>query len=67
VAVGADQDLDARPVAADLAHQAAQEIARLGAGGTPGRAQHGGNRAAVCVEHDNRLEAVFVVAGVEQP
>jgi hypothetical protein len=40
--------------------------ARLGAGGAPGRAQHGGDGAAVGVEHHDRLEAVFVVVGVEE-
>ncbi len=63
--VGADQDLNARPVLADLAHQAAQEVARLGTGRSPGWAQHGGDGAALAVEHDDRLEAVFVVVGVE--
>lgn len=66
VAVRADQDLDARPVAAELLHQAAQEGARLGAGGAPGRAQQGGNGAAVCVEDNDRLEAIRVVVGVEE-
>ncbi len=38
VAVSADQDLDPRPVPADLADQAAQDAARLGAGRALGRA-----------------------------
>ena len=53
-------------MAADLAHQAAEEAARLGARGTARGAQHRSHGSAVAVEHDERLEAVRVVAGVEQ-
>jgi hypothetical protein len=67
VAVGAEQDLDPRPVAADLAHQAAEEATHLPPGGPTRRAKQGGDGAALAVEHDDRLEAVFVVVGVEQP
>lgn len=67
MAVGADQDLDPWPVPAEQAEQAAQEGARLGAGRASGRAQHGGDGAALPVEHDGRLAAVFVLVGVEQP
>ena len=67
VAVGADQDLHPRPVAADLAHQPAQKGAGLGAPRPAGRAQHGGHRPALAVEHHDRLEAVLVVVGVEEP
>src|SRR5829696_1973311 len=41
--------------------------ASAGAGGTTGRAQHGGDRASLAVEDDDRLEAGVVVVGVEQP
>ena len=67
MAVGADQDLDARPVVADGAHQPAQAGADLGAGGAAGRAQQGGDGPALAIEHHDRLEAVVVVVGVEQP
>ncbi len=65
VAVGADQNLDARPGAADLVHQTTQEVACLGTGRASGRMQHGGDETALAVEHDNRLQASFVVVGVE--
>jgi len=32
-----------------------------------GGPQHGGQRAALAVEHHDRLEAVIVMVGVEQP
>ena len=67
VAVGADQDLHPGPVAADLAHQPAQKGAGLGTTRPAGRAQHGGHRPALAVEHHDRLEAILVVVGVEEP
>ena len=51
----------------DLAHQPAQESAGLASAGAAGRAQHGGHRPALAIEHHDRLEAVFVVVGVEEP
>ena len=66
MAVGTEQDLDTGPVAADLAHQAAEEATHLPPGRPAGGAQQGGDGAALAVEHDDRLEAVFVVVGVEQ-
>ncbi len=67
VAVGTEQDLDPRPVAADLAHQAAEEATHLLPGRPARRTQQGGHRTALAVEHDDRLEAILVVVGVEQP
>jgi hypothetical protein len=66
MAVGSDEDLNARPVATDLAHQPAEETARLGAGRAACGAQHGGNWPALAVERHERLEAVFVVVSVEE-
>src|SRR5215217_4929430 len=67
MAVGPDQDLDPRPVAADPAHEAAQEGAGLGAAGPASGAQHGGHRPALAIEDHDGLEAVLVVVGVEAP
>lgn len=67
MAVGADQNLHPRPGGADRAHQPAQAGADLGAGGAAGGAQHGGDGPALAVEPHDRLEAVVVVVGVEQP
>ena len=65
--VGAQQDLGLRPVGADGAQQAAQEGADLLAAGPFGGTKHGGDEAALAVEHDDRLKAVFVVMRIEQP
>jgi hypothetical protein len=67
VAVGPDQDLHPGPVAADLAHQSAEEGTGLGPRRPPGRAEHRGHGTALAVEHHDRLEAVLVVVGVEEP
>ncbi len=53
-------------MAADGAHQPAQEGAGLPPARPLGGAQHGGDRAPLAVEHHDRLEAVRVVVGVEQ-
>jgi hypothetical protein len=54
-------------VAADLVYQPAQKGTGLGATRPAGRAQHGGHRPALAVEHHDRLEAVLVVVGIEEP
>jgi hypothetical protein len=54
-------------VATDGAYQAAEESAGLPPARPLCRAQHGGDGAALAVEHDDRLEAVLVVVGVEEP
>ena len=56
-----------RPVGADRPQQAAQKGADLLAARPLGRAKHGGDEAALAVEDDDRLKAVFVVMGIEQP
>ena len=66
VAVGAQQDLDARPVVAQGRNQAAQPEHDLPSARPAGGAQEGGDHAALAVEDHDRLEAVFVVVGVEQ-
>src|ERR1035437_5821968 len=65
--VAAQQYLGFRPVGADGAQQAAQEAAYFLATGPFGGTQNGGDEAALAVEHDDRLEAVFIVMRVEQP
>ena len=65
--VSPDQDLDPRPVAADPAHEAAQEGSRLGAAGPASGAQHGGYRPTLAIEDHDGLEAVLIVVGVEEP
>src|SRR5512135_3765197 len=67
VAVGADEDRHLRPVAADRAHQAAEEGADFDACRPLRRAQDGGDKAAVTIEDDDRLKTVVVVMSVEQP
>src|ERR1700674_2294305 len=65
--VAAQQYLGLRPVDADRPQQAAQEGADLLAARPLGGTKHGGDEAARAVEHDDRLKAVFVVGGFEQP
>src|SRR5271166_649294 len=67
VAIGAQEDLGLGPVGADAAQQAAQEGANLLAAGPFGGTKNGGDEAALAIEHDDRLKAVFVVMGIEQP
>ena len=67
MAVAAQQDLGLWPVGADRAQQAAQEGADLLAAGPFGGAKHGGDEAALAVEHDDRLKAIFIVMRIEQP
>src|SRR3954451_23061868 len=52
--VAAQQYLGLRPVGADGAQQAAQEGANLLAAGSFGGAKHGGDEAALAIEHDDR-------------
>src|SRR5512134_966004 len=66
MAVGADQDLRLRPVRPDSPDETAEKGADLDAPRPLRRAQEGGDEAAVAVEHDDRLESVFVVMGIEQ-
>src|SRR4051794_38033255 len=66
VAVGAQQDLRVGPVGADGPEQPAQEGADVCAFGSLAGPQYGGDEAPLTVEHDNGLEPVFVVVGIEQ-
>jgi len=54
-------------VSADRAQQPAQEGLDLGAAWPFGGTKHGGDEAALAVEHHDGLKAVFVVMRVEQP
>jgi hypothetical protein len=65
--VGAQQYLGVGPVGPDRPQQAAQEGANLLATRPFGGAKHSCDEAAFAVEHDNRLETVFVVMRIEQP
>ena len=67
MAIGAQQDLGAGPASADGARQPAQEGHDLGAARPFGGTKHGGDEAALAIEHHDRLKAVLVVMGVEQP
>ena len=51
----------------DRPDEPAQMSPDLGALGPLGRPQHGRDEAALAVEHDHGLEAVFVIMGIEQP
>ena len=67
MAVGAQQYLGVGPVGPDRLEQAAQEGANLLATRPFGGAKHSRDEAAFAVEHDNRLETVFIVMRIEQP
>jgi len=56
VAISPQQDLDPGPVGADLAHKAAQKSPDLTPTWPLGRTQHGGDEAALAVEHHDGLE-----------
>src|ERR1700741_386781 len=66
MAVGAQQDLDLWPMAAQGADQAAHKAADLHPARPLAGPQQRGDKAALCVEHNDRLEAVIVVVGVKQ-
>jgi hypothetical protein len=66
VRIGTQQDLDPRPEGADGANQAAQKGADLTAARPLARAQQRGDETALAIEHDDRLEAVIVMEGIEQ-
>ena len=65
IAVSTQQDLNRWPVPTDGADQPEQEAAHLLASWPARRAQHRGDRTAIAVKDDDRLEAVCVVVGVE--
>src|SRR6202040_1183624 len=66
MAVGAQQDLDLWPMAAQGADQAAHKAADLHPARPLAGPQQRGDKTALCVEHNDRLEPVIVVVGVEQ-
>ena len=66
MAVGAQQDLDPRPVGADGANEAAHKGADLHPARPLARPQQRGDKAALTVKDDNRLETVIVIIGIEQ-
>jgi hypothetical protein len=51
----------------DGEQQAAQEGANLLAAGSFGGTKNGGDEAALAIEYDDRLKAVFVIMRIEQP
>src|ERR1022692_1089019 len=67
VTVGAQQDLSVRPVGANCAPQTAQKGANLLAAGSFGGTKNGSDEAALAIEYDDRLKAVFVIMRIEQP
>src|SRR5271157_152554 len=67
MAVGAQQDLGAGPVSANRAQQSTEKGLDLLAARPFGGTKHGGDEAALAVEHHDGLKAVFVVMRVEQP
>ena len=66
MAVGANENVGGRPVGPDRPQHTPKELLYLHALGTLGWTQHCGHEPPVAVEHHDRLEAVFVVMGVEQ-
>jgi len=67
VTVAAQQNLGFGPVGADRPQQAAQKGFDFLAAGPFGGTKRGGDKAAFPIEHDNRLQALFVTMRVEQP
>lgn len=66
VAVAAQQDFGSRPVCVNRTHQAAQKSSDFLALWPFRRAQCGGDEAPLAIEHDDGLEAIFIMMGIEQ-
>jgi hypothetical protein len=66
VAVAAQGDPDRRPLSPEAADPALEQGQDLPATRTFGRAQHRRDQPATGVEDHARLEALFIVVGVEQ-
>ena len=66
VAVAAQQDFGFRPVCVDRTHQTSQERPDFRALWPLGWTQNGGDEAAFPIEHDDGLEAILVIMGIEQ-
>src|SRR5271163_1837198 len=67
MAVGPQHDLGLWPIRTDLADYPTQMCADFDAFRPARWAQHRGNEPAVTIEHDDRLETVFVIMSIEQP
>jgi hypothetical protein len=61
MAVGAQQDFRLRPVGPQRSRQATQKGADFSAFGAFGGTKNRRDEAAVAVEDDNRLKAIFIV------
>ena len=61
--ISAQQNLGLRPVGADGAQQAAQKAAYFLAAGPLGGTKHGGDKATLAVEYDDRLKAISLLSG----
>src|ERR1700739_3858738 len=66
MAVGAQQDLDLGPMAADGADEAAHQAANLHPARPLARPQQRGDKTTLSIKYDDRLEPIIVVVGVEQ-
>src|SRR5215469_7758162 len=66
MAVGAQQDFDLWPMAAQGADQTPHKAADLRSARPLAGPQQRGDKTALRIEHNNRLKAVIVVVGVEQ-
>jgi len=66
MAVTAQQNLRLWPMAADRAQQSPQKRPDFRTLWPLCRAQYGGDEAALAIEHDDRLKAIFVMVGIEQ-
>jgi hypothetical protein len=64
--VGAQQDLDLGPMAADGADEAAHKAANLHPARPLARPQQRGDKTTLSVKYDDRLEPIIVIVGVEQ-
>jgi len=67
VAVAADQDLDPGPVGANTPDQPPQEGPDLAPVGPFCRPDHRRDQPSGVIEHEDRLEAIVVVVGIEEP
>ena len=66
MAVATQHYLRFRPVGADGAQQPVQEALDLLAARPFGGAEHGGDEATFVIEHDDRLEPVFIIVRIEE-
>src|SRR5512133_363414 len=64
--VGAQQDFDLGPMGSDGANEAAHKAANLHSAWPLAWPQQNADKAALAIEHNDRLEAVIVMVGIEQ-